>query len=166
MGREVARALDRREVTGLVVGGYALHKVVEQGQRAAAARGQAQLAQVARRKAQLGQVGHWQCLRRPQRCQGGGVARDLMRLQMLGLEPAQPGVLVGREDRKPPTGGGQHFAALGQHMVLEGAQVDPGSGQPGAHQGVAGQRRRLVVVVGHHELHAKLAGQLRHHLAG
>ena len=84
---------------------------------------------------------------------------DRVRLQEIVVELAQPGVPVGREDRVRLAAQGQHLAALEDHVVLRRVQGDAAVGEGAARAGVAGERERVVVVVGEHRLHVQLGGE-------
>jgi hypothetical protein len=80
----------------------------------------------------------------------------------IGLQLAQPGVLVGREDGKWLAALGQYFVAFEHHLVLERAQLAAGRAQAGGNGGVARAGCRFVVVVGKHGLAVQFGGQRRY----
>ncbi len=156
--RQVGHPLAPRIVARRVVRGHARHEVPQQPLGALYAGGQGQRPGVGQRKAQAGQ--RWQRLARRRRGQVPGVALHRIRRALEGVEPVQPGALVGREHAVGLALAGQHLVAFEQHLVLVVAEGDALGAQGLGHVPVAGDGLGLVVAVGQHLAHAQAAREL------
>ena len=70
----------------------------------------------------------------------------------------QPRIFIRREHTIRRTAQTQHLAALKNHMVFEGMQAHTQISQLAAHEAIALNRLRLVIMIGKHGLHAELLG--------
>ena len=167
MDAEIAGPLEGRKVACRLVLRQARQKIGQQLARAADAGGQAQAGQRVRGKAQIRSRGNRAALAVRQIGQLArqialaGVGREIERCDF-----SQPGVLVGREDRKWRQALGQHLVARKDAVVLEAQQQLPLALEAARHLGVAGDGRRLVVVVAEDGARAQLPGQGRDDVLG
>ena len=156
MDAEVARPLDRRVLARRRVVVDALEEVGEQGLRGVAAAVHLERVEVGLDEAEPRQGRQRGVAARRRRREGCGVALDGIGLHEEVVELGEPRGPVRREHAVRLAAAGQHLAALEDHVVLRRVQGDAAIGEGAARARVAGERVRVVVVIGEHRLDVKL----------
>ena len=157
VGRQVARAFDRRKVPRAAIVVHAVDKVAQQLLRPAHAGGHPDLVGGHRLEPNVAHRRQWALHRLRQRRQRARQGARLMRFERLRMlrQTLEPGVLVRREHAIGPAGLRHHLAPLEHHMVLHADPLDALPRQCLQHLAIPGKGLRLVVMAGHHPVHAE-----------